>query len=52
MVLYVGHDNPAANVYNRVGFVGLASGTQSHYKHVENWLELGFDRKKVELGHW
>ncbi|KAL5533576.1 hypothetical protein ACEPAG_36 [Sanghuangporus baumii] len=52
IVLYVGHDNAAAKVYNRVGFVGLGSGTQSQYKHVENWLELGFDRTKVDLGHW
>ncbi|KAL5519614.1 hypothetical protein ACEPAH_1297 [Sanghuangporus vaninii] len=52
IVLYVGHDNAAAKVYNRVGFVGLAQGTQSQYKHVENWLELGFDPAKVDLGHW
>ncbi|KAI5119772.1 hypothetical protein M0805_009243 [Coniferiporia weirii] len=52
VVLYVGHGNPAAHVYNRVGFVGLQQGTEHQFKHVENWLELGFDRAKVELGLW
>ncbi|KAH8111899.1 hypothetical protein DFH11DRAFT_1690153 [Phellopilus nigrolimitatus] len=42
VVLYVGHTNSAAKVYNRVGFT----------KMVESWLELGFDRTKVDLGHW
>ncbi|EJC98645.1 uncharacterized protein FOMMEDRAFT_170884 [Fomitiporia mediterranea MF3/22] len=52
VVLYVGHDNSAANVYNRVGFVALEPGTQSQFRSVENWLELGFDRAKIDLGHW
>jgi ribosomal protein S18 acetylase RimI-like enzyme len=51
VVLYVAHDNPAAaKVYHKVGFRGLLS---DHAKDgVEDWLELGFDRKVVELGHW
>lgn len=52
VVLYVAHDNKAAaNVYHRVGFVGL-DGSSESVKGVEPWLEIGFDRKVVELGHW
>ncbi|KAG6910503.1 hypothetical protein DXG01_009922 [Tephrocybe rancida] len=52
VVLYVAHDNPAASkVYNRVGFVGLDESSLS-VDGVESWLELGFDRNKVQLGHW
>ncbi|THH11061.1 hypothetical protein EW145_g902 [Phellinidium pouzarii] len=52
VVLYVGHGNPAAHVYNRVGFVGLDPRSNEQFKLVENWLELGFDRSRVELGQW
>ncbi|KAG6910442.1 hypothetical protein DXG01_010797 [Tephrocybe rancida] len=52
VVLYVAHDNIAANVvYDRVGFAGLAKGGPK-VAGVEPWLEFGFDRKKVVLGHW
>ena len=50
-VLYVGNDNPAANVYHKVGFVGL-DGSGNRVKNVESWTEIGFDRAKVDLGHW
>lgn len=52
IVLYVAHNNPAAaKVYHRVGFVGLDPNEASSVR-VDNWLELGFDRKHVILGHW
>jgi len=52
VVLYVAHNNPAAaKVYDRVGFVGLSSGS-APVEGVENWLELGFERDLVDLGHW
>lgn len=52
IVLYVAHNNPAAaKVYHRVGFVGLDPNEASSVG-VDNWLELGFDRKHVILGHW
>lgn len=51
VVLYVAHDNNAAKVYHRVGFVGLAGSGES-VKGVEPWLEIGFDRNVVKLGHW
>jgi len=47
IVLYVGVENCAKVVYDRVGFQGLSEGSVS-----ERWVETGFDRKKVELGHW
>ena len=51
VVLYVAHNNPAAaTVYSRVGFQGLQNG--DNVPEVERWLELGFDRKCVDLGHW
>ncbi|RPD81891.1 hypothetical protein L226DRAFT_555942 [Lentinus tigrinus ALCF2SS1-7] len=49
VVLYVGHNNPAAKVYRRVGFVGFAS---EHDGKPNSWKELGFDSSKIELGHW
>jgi len=52
-VLFVGCENPAARVYRRVGFHGLDTiidGTA--VDNVDRWLEVGFDRKKVTLGHW
>lgn len=48
VVLYVGVDNSAKIVYNRVGFQGLSEGSLSS----ERWLEIGFDQAKVKLGHW
>ncbi|KAG6830433.1 hypothetical protein H0H92_000736 [Tricholoma furcatifolium] len=51
VVLYVAHDNKAANVvYDRVGFRGL-SPNEPKVEGVDSWLELGFDREKVVLGH-
>lgn len=50
IILYVAHSNPAAQtVYRRVGFVGLEG---SPVPGVEPWLEIGFDRNVVQLGHW
>ncbi|KAJ7647819.1 hypothetical protein FB45DRAFT_209699 [Roridomyces roridus] len=52
IALYVAHNNPAAtNVYHRVGFLGLAEGG-APVEAVDSWLEIGFDRSQVELGHW
>ncbi|EPQ60347.1 hypothetical protein GLOTRDRAFT_52422 [Gloeophyllum trabeum ATCC 11539] len=51
VVLYVSHGNPAAKVYDRVGFVGLR-GNAEQYEGVDPWLELGFDPKVTRLGHW
>ncbi|KAG2156619.1 uncharacterized protein EDB93DRAFT_922908 [Suillus bovinus] len=48
VVLYVGVDNGAKYVYDRVGFQGLSEGSPLS----ERWLEIGFDQNKVELGHW
>ncbi|KAG2368881.1 hypothetical protein BDR07DRAFT_1268896 [Suillus spraguei] len=48
VALYVGVDNPAKVVYERVGFSGLSEGSLLS----ERWLEVGFDQAKVELGHW
>ena len=51
VVLYVAHDNPAANhVYGKVGFAGLGNGER--VLDVDPWMEIGFDRTKVVLGHW
>jgi hypothetical protein len=51
-VLYVAHDNvAAAKVYHRVGFVGL-DDKDCAAEGVESWLEIGFDRAVVKLGHW
>ena len=51
-MLYVAHNNPAAaGVYSRVGFVGFGPDSEP-VEGVDSWLELGFDRKQVQLGHW
>lgn len=51
-MLYVAHDNVgAASVYKRVGFVGLGRDASS-VDGVDRWLEIGFDRSRVQLGHW
>jgi len=53
VVLYVAHDNAAAaKVYHRVGFVGLLDENEFSAEGVEPWLEIGFDRDVVKLGHW
>ncbi|KAG2117242.1 uncharacterized protein F5147DRAFT_305096 [Suillus discolor] len=44
VVLYVGANNDAQKLYNRVGFQGTSGP--------ERWLEIGFDEAEVELGHW
>lgn len=49
VVLYVSHGNPAARVYNRVGFQGL-DDTMPIPPLVENWLEIGF--QATNRGHW
>lgn len=51
VVLYVGNGNPAANVYGRVGFLGIGKGALPA-EGVDPWVEFGFDQKYVELGHW
>ncbi|KII91848.1 hypothetical protein PLICRDRAFT_38708 [Plicaturopsis crispa FD-325 SS-3] len=52
VVLYVAHDNAAAaKVYRRIGFAGLANGDEQG-NGVSDWLEVGFDRTVVTLGHW
>jgi predicted GNAT family acetyltransferase len=52
VILFVAHDNTKANgVYHRVGFVGLKSAAGS-VPLVGPWLEIGFDKEFVELGHW
>ncbi|KAF8911621.1 hypothetical protein CPB84DRAFT_1742998 [Gymnopilus junonius] len=51
IVLYVGLANRAANVYKKVGFVGIGDGASS-YPGVDPWLELGFDQSFVQMGHW
>ena len=48
VVLYVGHTNSAARVYDRVGFVGLSG--KPKVSGVEDWLELGFEN--TDRGHW
>ncbi|KIK62235.1 hypothetical protein GYMLUDRAFT_42181 [Collybiopsis luxurians FD-317 M1] len=53
VALYVAHDNgPATKVYHNVGFVGLGEADTQPIEGVERWTEIGFDRKKVQLGHW
>jgi hypothetical protein len=52
VILYVAHDNHgAAKVYHRVGFQGL-SADAAPVEGVDPWLEIGFDRNQVKLGHW
>ncbi|KAF8161424.1 acyl-CoA N-acyltransferase [Crassisporium funariophilum] len=50
VTLFVGVDNLAAKVYHRVGFEGLDNSPA--VEGVDLWLELGFDRSKIVLGHW
>jgi ribosomal protein S18 acetylase RimI-like enzyme len=52
VALYVAHDNPAAqSVYQKVGFLGLEKGSLP-VEGVDPWIEIGFDRSRVTLGHW
>ena len=46
--MHVGVSNPAQRVYDNVGFVGL----NNRMTGVDNWLEISFDRRQVDLGHW
>ncbi|KZT72883.1 hypothetical protein DAEQUDRAFT_663355 [Daedalea quercina L-15889] len=48
VVLYVGHDNNAQRVYDRVGYAGLCGKDKSD--RVEDSLELGF--RGTHRGHW
>ncbi|KAI0931511.1 hypothetical protein AcW1_001100 [Taiwanofungus camphoratus] len=48
VVLYVGHDNSAQRVYDRVGFAGLCGKDKP--EGVEDSLELGF--VGTNRGHW
>jgi ribosomal protein S18 acetylase RimI-like enzyme len=52
VVLFVGCENRAARVYRRVGFQGLDTIVDGSVDNVNRWLEVGFDRNKVTLGHW
>lgn len=55
VVLYVGDTNPARKVYQRVGFTDTTDEalcpSNGQFKKGD-WLELGFDQSKVNLGHW
>lgn len=51
ITLFVGVNNSATKVYDRVGFVGLAPNSPP-VDGVNPWSEIGFDRAHVELGHW
>ena len=48
VVLYVGHDNSAQRVYDRVGFAGLCGKPKPD--GVEDSLELGF--VGTDRGYW
>ena len=50
-VLEKGIGNKAANVYRRVGFVGLDNSSPSEGA-ADKWIEIGFDPNYVQLGHW
>ena len=49
VALYVGFTNRARQVYADAGFVGLGD---THVEGVDNWIEIGFDRTKIDLGYW
>ena len=48
VVLYVGHENNAQRVYDRVGYAGLCGKDKP--EGVEDSLELGF--AGTNRGHW
>lgn len=53
VVIFVGCENPAAHVYRRVGFQGLdITVIDGTVDNADRWLEVGFNRDKVTLGHW
>ncbi|KAG1745115.1 uncharacterized protein EDB91DRAFT_1080608 [Suillus paluster] len=52
VVLYVGKDNGAMNVYHRIGFYGLGTDQTPPPDGIEPWLEVGFDPVHASLGHW
>lgn len=49
--LYVGTTNRARRVYAEAGFVGLGNDGVP-VEGIENWVETGFNRSRVDLGHW
>jgi len=51
IALFVGLENRAANVYGRVGFMGIGKEAVPT-EGVDTWVELGFDTRYVTLGHW
>ncbi|KJA28744.1 hypothetical protein HYPSUDRAFT_128581 [Hypholoma sublateritium FD-334 SS-4] len=51
VALFVGINNKAANVYRRVGFVGLDNNSPREGA-ADRWIEIGFDPEYVQLGHW
>lgn len=51
VALFVGIGNKAANVYRRVGFVGLDNNSP-YEGAADRWIEVGFDPAQVQLGHW
>jgi len=51
IALFVGLENRAANVYGRVGFVGIGKEAVPT-EGVDTWVEFGFDTRYVTLGHW
>ncbi|KAL0072635.1 hypothetical protein AAF712_000398 [Marasmius tenuissimus] len=52
VALFVAHDNGAASkVYHNVGFGGLYPSNDGP-SSAPGWTEFGFDRRKVQLGHW
>ena len=51
IALYVGTTNRARRVYADAGFVGLGN-SDDQVEGIENWVETGFKRSHVVLGHW
>jgi hypothetical protein len=49
--LYVGTTNRARQVYVDAVFAGLGNN-DGQGEGIENWVETGFDRSTVDLGHW
>ena len=52
MALFVGFDNMAANVFRRVGSVGLEYYNSLSEDAANKWIEIGFDPNYGQLGHW
>ena len=51
IALFVGNGNPAAKVYARVGFLGLDK-SKGPVEGVDRWVEIGFDRRHIQMGQW